>query len=333
MRSRQMKAAAMKSAAAPRPDASRSTGPRNTDRPTGAEPAEFFRLMVRVREFEAFCMRIRKEGKVLGNTYPCLGQEALGVAALALAPGDTVFPSYRSRAIAFGKGATAEQHFRELIGGKDSAHGGNEVFHHAAFLDVGLMPASSMIGGWAPMAAGYALTQQLEGTANISLCVVGDGVLGAGDLFETLNMVGVWKLPFVLMVENNGYQVSAAWDKMRVQQRLEPYVAPFGFVTRPVDGNNPFDVYHSMAWARAEALAGRPAMIDCQTYRMGGYSSHFGDPRSGVDEELAAWRQRDPIDFMAAWLEREGGLTATAIAAMRDAEVKAIETAWKKASA
>ncbi|MCW5772111.1 MAG: hypothetical protein KIT16_10785, partial [Rhodospirillaceae bacterium] len=180
------------------------TETRANDRPTGAEPLEFYRIMLRTRLFEEFCMRVRREGKVLGNTYPCLGQEALGVAALALAPGDAVFPSYRSRAIVFGKGATVEQHLRELIGAPDSEQGGREVFHHAAFPRIGVMPSSSMIGGWAPTAAGYALTQQLERSGNVTVCVIGDGSLGAGDLHEALNIVGVWKLPFVLMVENNG---------------------------------------------------------------------------------------------------------------------------------
>ena len=298
--------------------------------PPGAAPVDFLKLMWRTRLFEEFSMRLKKKGAVLGNTYPCLGQEALGVAALALAPGDAVFPSYRSRAIVFGKGATVEQHFREMIGGPEAEQGGREVFHHAAFPGIGVMPSSSMIGGWAPTAAGYALTQQMEKSGHVSVCVIGDGSFGAGDVHEALNIVGTWKLPFVLMVENNGYQVSAAWNQVRAQKAISPYVAPYGFITRPVDGNNAFDVFHAMAWARAEALAGRPAMLDCETYRMGGYSSHFGEPRTGIDDALAAWRARDPIAFMEDWLERHGSLSRREIAAIRSAEADTIAAAWKK---
>jgi TPP-dependent pyruvate/acetoin dehydrogenase alpha subunit len=306
-------------------------GQRRNDVPPGAEPVEFLKLMWRTRLFEELSMRLKKEGAVLGNTYPCLGQEALGVAAMALAPGDAVFPSYRSRAIVFGKGATVEQHFREMIGAPEAEQGGREVFHHAAFPGVGVMPASSMIGGWAPTAAGYALTQQMEKSGNVTLCVIGDGSYGAGDVHEALNIVGTWKLPFVLMAENNGYQVSAGWNQVRAQKALAPYVTPYGFVTRPVDGNSAFDVFHSMAWARAEALAGRPAMLDCETYRMGGYSSHFGEPRTGIDVELAAWRARDPIAFIEDWLERHGGMVKREIAAIRTAEADAISAAWERA--
>jgi TPP-dependent pyruvate/acetoin dehydrogenase alpha subunit len=309
-----------------------STAAARNDKPAGPDPVAFFRVMVRTRLFEEQCMRLRAEGRVLGNTYPCFGQEALGIAGLALARADAVFPSYRSRAVVFGKGATLDDHFAALVGAPDSPQAGHEVFHHAAFLDAGVMPASSMIGAWAPMAAGYALTQQLGGANAVTLCVIGDGSLGAGDLHEALNMAGVWKLPFILMVENNGYQVSASWQAVRAQRSLEPYVAPYGFVTRPVDGNNPFDVYHSTAWARAEALAGRPAMLDCTTYRMGGYSSHFGEPRTGIEDELATWRARDPIAFMESWLGENAGLTAAALRAIRDEESRAIEAAWRRAA-
>jgi pyruvate dehydrogenase E1 component alpha subunit len=316
----------------PKSKTTRARASQSNDRPGDADPVAFYRIMLRTRLFEDFCMRLKAEGRVLGNTYPCMGQEALGIAGLALARADAVFPHYRSRAVAFGKGATLDEHFAALVGAPDSPQAGREVFHHSAFLEAGVMPASSMIGAWAPMAAGYALTQQLEGAKAVTLCVIGDGSLGAGDLHEALNMAGTWKLPFILMVENNGYQVSAAWHVIRAQRSLEPYVAPYGFVTRPVDGNNPFDVYYSAQWARAEALAGRPAMLDCATYRMGGYSSHFGEPRTGIGDELAAWRARDPIDFMARWLAEQGGMTEAAVAALRDEESRAVEAAWRRAA-
>src|SRR4051812_34568753 len=82
--------------------------------------AGFYRMMLRVRLFEAFCIDIRKKGETLGNTYPSLGQEAIGVAGMALEAGDVVFPSYRSRPVFFGKGVTVADHFREIQGGPDS---------------------------------------------------------------------------------------------------------------------------------------------------------------------------------------------------------------------
>jgi TPP-dependent pyruvate/acetoin dehydrogenase alpha subunit len=307
----------------------RAAAPRNLDVDAlGGRALELYRVMVRTRLFERFCMRIRAAGEVFGNTYPSLGQEALGAAGLALAADDVVFPSYRSRPICFGKGASVIAHLRELVGGKGSALGGREVFHHAMFPESGIMPGSSMIGGWVPVAAGHALAQRFDRAEAVTVCCIGDGVLGAGDLHEALNMVGVWKLPFVLLVENNAYQVASRWDMVRTRRALAPYVEPYGFVVRPVDGNDAFDVYQSTLWARRMALAGQPAMLDCHTFRMGGYSSHFTVERKGAEEELAAWGRRDPIDLIATWLTGNAGILPRELDEVSEAEQSAIEDAF-----
>ena len=294
----------------------------------GGLALEFYRVMVRTRLFERFCMRLRAAAEVLGNTYPSLGQEALGAAGLALAADDVVFPSYRSRPICFGKGVSVMAHLRELVGAGGAVLGGREVFHHAMFLEHGIMPGSSMIGGWVPTAAGHALALKLDRSDAVTVCCVGDGVLGAGDLHEALNMVGVWKLPFVLLVENNGYQVASSWDMVRTRRALAPYVEPYGFLTRPVDGNDAFDVYQSMVWARRTALAGTPAMLDCHTFRMGDYASHFAVARRSIEADLAAWGRRDPIDLIARWLAENSGIVARELEEVSEAEQAAIEDAY-----
>jgi TPP-dependent pyruvate/acetoin dehydrogenase alpha subunit len=289
---------------------------------------EFYRMMLRVRLFEAFCMDVRKKGETLGNTYPSLGQEAIGVAGLALEAHDVVFPSYRSRPIFFGKGVTVEEHMRELLGGPESLLGGREVFHHCSWPDKGVMPSSSMIGAWAPMAAGYALAQQMDGDGGITLLCIGDGSFGAGDLHESLNMIGVYKLPVLLICENNGYQVSEPWSAMRVQRGLGPYVEPHGFECYEIDGNDPFAVYEATLAARPKVAAGKPVLLDCYTYRMGGYSSHFGEPRRGHEAEMAEWQKRDPIERARAQC-LAGGLAELALDAMAEEERAAIESAWQ----
>ena len=88
------------------PDTAEKNATGHLPPPGAARTAEFYRMMLRVRLFEAFCIDLRKKNEVIGNTYPSLGQEATGVAALALEPQDAVFPSYRSRPIVFISSAT-----------------------------------------------------------------------------------------------------------------------------------------------------------------------------------------------------------------------------------
>jgi pyruvate dehydrogenase E1 component alpha subunit len=118
---------------------------------------------------------------------------------------------------------------------------------------------------------------------------------------------------------------------MRAQRSLEPYVAPYGFATRAADGNDPFAVHRATAWARAEALAGRPAMLDCHTFRMGGYSSHLAVPRPGIEAELAPWQARDPLAFLERWFAERG--RTGEIEALRREEAAGIEAAWAAVAA
>ena len=293
---------------------------------------QLYRLMVRIRLFEEFCTGLRERNEVVGNTYPALGQEATGAIALALNPQDVVFPSYRSRPAFFGRGITAEDHFTELLATPGSKLHGHEVFHHASWPAKGVMPGSSMIGGWLPMAAGYALAQKLEGGTGITACHMGDGTFGAGDMHETLNLVGLWKLPFLLVCENNGYQVSQHWSKMRVQRAMKPYFEPHGFACMEVDGNDALAVYEAAQEARRKAASGIPVLIDCFTYRMGGYSSHLPEPRTGVEQEKAEWADKDPIQRCRAECACRG-IDEKSLDRAVEEERAAIAAAWERVKA
>lgn len=182
------------------------------------------------------------------------------------------------------------------------------------------------------MAAGYALAQQLDGDGGITVLCIGDGAFGAGDLHEALNMIGVYKLPVLLICENNGYQVSEPWSAMRVRRGLSRYVEPHGFECFEIDGNDPFAVYEATREARPRVAAGTPVLLDCYTYRMGGYSSHFGEPRRGNEAEMAEWKKRDPIERARRQCVA-AGIAELALDAMAQDERAAIEAAWQAARA
>ncbi len=303
-----------------------------TDAPRAALALQLYRLMVQVRLFEEFCISLRARNEVVGNTYPSLGQEATGAVALALEKSDALFPSYRSRPAFFGRGVTAEDHFTEMLASPHSKLHGHEVFHHVSWPAKGVMPGSSMIGGWLPMAAGYALTQKMEAGGGITCCHMGDGTFGAGDLHETANLAGVWKLPFMLVCENNGYQVSQHWSKMRVQREMRAYFEPHGFACLEADGNDALALFDAARKARAIAAGGTPVLLDCFTYRMGGYSSHFSEPRKGIEQEKAEWAAKDPIARTRAACMALGSSEKALDGAVEE-ERAAIAAAWERAKA
>ena len=192
------------------------------------------------------------------------------------------------------------------------------------------MPGSTMIGGHLAMAAGIALADQCDRAGNVSVAFFGDGTLGSGDLYETMHIAGAWNLPLILVCENNGWEMATAWSKVRKSRSLIPYAEPFGFATRNVDGNDALDVYHAARWARTTALGGQPVFLDCFTFRIGLYSSHFGEVRSSIEAELAEWETRDPLKRLGDWLIENGMTAGDDLARLRQEEEQRIEEVFKQ---
>jgi TPP-dependent pyruvate/acetoin dehydrogenase alpha subunit len=278
------------------------------------------------RLLEEALLRWEHEGKIAAQTFPSKGQEAIAIGCcLALERGDNVIPSFRTRGAMIGMGVSIADQLREFVHSPLAAGDSRDAPHHSSWPERGVMPGSTMIGGHLAMAAGLALAMQCDRQSNVSVAFFGDGTLGSGDLHETMHIAGNWRLPLVLVCENNGWEMSTPWSKVRKTRSLLPYVEPFGFAARKVDGNDALDVYHSARWARALALAGEPVFLDCITFRTGLYSSHFGEVRPGIDQELADWNGRDPLKRLGNWLVKNGFASANDLEQLWKAEETKLE--------
>jgi TPP-dependent pyruvate/acetoin dehydrogenase alpha subunit len=282
--------------------------------------------MLVTRLFEEALLRWEHEGKIAAQTFPSKGQEAIAIGCcLALEKGDAVIPSFRTRGAMIGMGVSIAEQLREFVHSPLAAGDSRDAPHHSSWPDRGVMPGSTMIGGHLAMSAGLALAMQFEKQAAVSVAFFGDGTLGSGDLHETMHIAGSWGLPLILACENNGWEMSTAWSKVRKTRSLIPYAEPFGFAARTVDGNDALDVYHSARWARGTALGGQPVFLDCITFRTGLYSSHFGEVRPGIEADLAEWEKRDPLKRMADWLIAHEIASAEDLDRLRKEEQQRIE--------
>ena len=285
-----------------------------------------YQNMLITRLFEEALLRWEHEGKISAQTFPSKGQEAIAIGCcLALEKGDTVIPSFRTRGAMIGMGVPIAEQLREFVHSPLAAGDSRDAPHHSSWPDRGVMPGSTMIGGHLAMAAGLALAMQNEKQPAVSVAFFGDGTLGSGDLHETMHIAGMWGLPLILVCENNGWEMSTPWPKIRKTRSLIPYAEPFGFATRNVDGNDALDVYQAARWARATALNGQPVFLDCFTFRLGLYSSHFGEVRPGIEQELAEGERRDPLKRMAEWLIEHGVTTDDGLEQMRQEEEAVLE--------
>ena len=290
--------------------------------------------MLTTRLFEEALVRWEHEGKLFAQTFPSKGQEAIAIGCcLALEKGDTVIPSFRTRGAMVAMGITIVEQLREFIHSPLAAGDSRDAPHHASWPERGVMPGSTMIGGHLAMAAGLALATQLERKGEVSLAFFGDGTLGSGDLHEAMHIAGIWKLPLILVCENNGWEMATPWQKVRKTQSLIPYAEPFGFATRSIDGNDALEVYNTARWARATALNDQPVFLDCMTFRAGLYSSHFGEVRGDVEKDLAEWERRDPLKRMGDGLIERNLTSAVGLEQLRQEEEQRIEDAFKRVTA
>ena len=285
--------------------------------------------MLTTRVFEEALLRWEHERKHSAQTFPSKGQEAIAIGTcLALARGDDVIPSFRTRGAMIAMGISVEEQIREFLHAPLAAGDSRDAPHHASWPERGVMPGSTMIGGHIAIAAGIALANQCDRARNVSVAFFGDGTLGSGDLHETMHIAGIWNLPLILVCENNGWEMSTPWPKVRKQRSLIPYADPFGFATRLVDGNDALDVYHAARWARATALSGQPVFLDCITFRLGLYSSHFGEVRPGIEQELAESEKLDPLKRMGDWLIGNRLATAENLERLRRDVEQRVEAAF-----
>ena len=301
-----------------------------SDRSSSIEWRLYHNMLV-IRLFEEALIRWEHEGKIAAQTFPSKGQEAIAIGCcLALEKGDTVIPSFRTRGAMLGMGVTIAEQLREFVHSPLAAGDSRDAPHHSSWPERGVMPGSTMIGGHLAMAAGLALAMQFERQPAVTVAFFGDGTLGSGDLHETMHIAGSWKLPLILACENNGWEMSTPWSKVRKTRSLIPYAEPFGFAARTLDGNDALDVYHSTRWARSVALDGQPVFLDCMTFRTGLYSSHFGEVRPGIEVELGKWDERDPLKRMGDWLISHERATAGVLDRLRQQENQRLEDTFNE---
>ncbi len=262
---------------------------------TGEQVQGLFRDMILARRLDTEAMALQRQGE-LGLWAPLLGQEAAQIGAVrALEPEDYVFPSYREHAIALCRGVTVSELLKIWRG---TEHGGwnAEKTRVAGYAIV--------IGTQTLHAVGYAMGIQRDEAAEAVLACFGDGAISQGDVNEAFVWAGAQNAPAVFFCQNNQWAISAP---LATQTRVPLYrrAAGFGFPGVRVDGN---DVFACLAVVRA-ALAraregGGPTLIEAYTYRMGAHTSSDDPKRYRADAELEAWRRKDPIERVRAYLIR-----------------------------
>lgn len=298
--------------------------------PSIEEMKNMHRLMVLTRRLEEMLGDLAKEGKTRGPLHRCDGQEAVGVGACAaLDASDYVCTTHRGHHVYLGKGLDPRRIAAEIFGketGYCKGRGGHMLLGDAA---TGMLGGNAIVGAGIPAATGMAMSFQVLQQSRVAMAVFGDGAAQTGICHEAMNMAGLWKLPVIFLLENNQYGLTVRQEEQSAVEDLHIRAAGYGMPGEMVDGNDILAVHDAVANAAARARRGEgPTLIEAKTYRVEGFStSDVGGYQS--EDEIAPWRERDPIRMFAEFLSEQIGEQAVS-RIERDAEAE-METAMAQA--
>lgn len=258
----------------------------------------FYRRMVLTRTFDAKAIALQRTGR-LGTYASSLGQEAVSVGiAHAMTPDDVLLPSFREHGLQIQRGVKPE----EIL----LFWGGDE--RGSAFSDQpDDFPVCVTVGGHAPQAAGVALAFKLRSEPRAAVCVFGDGASSKGDVYEAMNVAGVWQLPVLFIVTNNQWAISTPRNKQTAAETLAQKAVGAGIRGEQVDGNDVVAVAEVVGAALARARAGEPSLVECLTYRLGDHTTVDDASRYRDDAEVSGWWQKDPIARLRLYLAENSG--------------------------
>jgi pyruvate dehydrogenase E1 component alpha subunit len=255
-----------------------------------------YRALARARWFDEHAMLLQRQGR-LGVYPPFRGQEAAQVgAALALEASDWVVPSYRETGVLLSRIPMSQI----LLFWRAHPRG----WHFKPELRT--LPPYVPIATQLPQAVGLALaSRHLEPWAVLSF--IGDGGSSEGDFHEALNMAGVFQVPLVVILQNNGWAISVPTSRQTRAKRLSERAKGYGIRGLSIDGNDLVAVWVETRKALEAARAGEgPTLLEAITYRVAPHTSSDDPGRYRSEEEVAPWLQRDPLLRMKKLLEHLG---------------------------
>jgi TPP-dependent pyruvate/acetoin dehydrogenase alpha subunit len=279
--------------------------------PAVVDDAAAYTQMLRIRRFEEQVLELFPSGLFYGTTHTYIGQEANAVGILShLQPEDVVVSNHRCHGHFLAYGGQMAALAAELMGkqsGVCGGRGGSQHLHWRNFY------ANGVLGGTIPIAVGMALAERESGRGGIVFAFMGDGTLGEGVVYESLNMAALWSLPVLFIVENNRYAQSTPIE-LNLAGTIEGRFKAFGIDTIELDTTDVNQIHSAAGSATGKVRSGHPTALILHTYR---FAPHSKGDDSRDQEEIRVYRKRDPLPLQAERLS-EGEVEAVRAAVERE---------------
>ncbi|MDB5375958.1 MAG: pdhA [Rubritepida sp.] len=285
-----------------------------------------YRDMLLIRRFEEKAGQLYGMGLIGGFCHLYIGQEAVVVGMQAsLKPGDQVITSYRDHGHMLATGMEARGVMAELtgrIGGYSKGKGGSM---HMFSREKGFFGGHGIVGAQVSLGNGLAFANMYRENGQVALAYFGEGASNQGQVYESLNLAALFKLPCIFVIENNKYGMGTSVERASASQDLSKNGAPWNIPGEQVDGMNVQTVFEAAQRAVAHCRAGNgPYLLEMKTYRYRGHS--MSDPaKYRTREEVQKMReQHDCLETARSTLMGHG-VSEADLKALDD-EVKAIVT-------
>ena len=281
------------------------------------------REMLRIRRFEERCAELYSGGRIRGFLHLYIGEEAVTVGVnQALAADDAIVATYREHGHALARGISPDAVMAEMFGKLSGTSRGRGGSMHIFDAETRFYGGNAIVGGGLPLAVGLALADRMRGLDRVTACFFGEGAVAEGAFHESMNLAALWDLPVLFCCENNLYAMGTALARSESQTDLCLKAASYEIPAWPVDGMDVLAVEETAR--RAAALVrggGGPAFLELRTYRFRAHSMY--DPELYRErDEVAEWRERDPITLLSERLRSEGALDDASLEGL-EAEVAA----------
>ncbi len=279
---------------------------------TDEQLIEMYRLVALTRALDERMWVLNRAGRI---PFVISGQGHEGAQVAITWPlrkqHDWVAPFYRSIATCLTFGMSPRDILTaQYATASDPSSGGRQMPGHYGSREHNLVSVSSPVATQLLHAVGIALAAKVRGTDQVAMTFMGEGSSNQGDVHEGLNFAAIHKLPFVFVVENNGYAISVPWARELAVEDVASRAAGYGIPGVVVDGTDVLACYGAATEAVDRARSGGgPTLIEAKVTRLTGHSSDDQQTKYRSEEELASEKARDPLPKFRAQLTDAGILT------------------------
>ncbi len=299
-----------------------------------AQRLDLLRQMTRIRMFEERCVELYSTEQIRGFLHVAIGEEAVAAGVMEhLTEHDAVVSTYREHGHALARGLPMDDVMAEMYGKQTGSSRGRGGSMHLFDVRHRFYGGNAIVGGGLPLAVGLALGDAMQDRPGVTVCLFGDGAFAEGEFHESVNLATLWHLPVLFACENNLYAMGTALAKSHAVTDLALRASSYGLAAWAVDGMD-VEAVEQAARRAVDRIrnGGGPVFLELRTYRFRAHSMY--DPDRYRDKaEIAAWRERDPLELLARRMTEAGELTDDDRAAVVAAVATEVEAAVAAAEA